>query len=45
VPVDLTGAFVIPGLIDLHGHLGNTVDLTQDRANYTRESVERDLRT
>jgi imidazolonepropionase-like amidohydrolase len=45
VPIDLTGAFVIPGLIDLHGHLGNTVDLTQDRANYTRESVERDLRT
>ena len=45
VPVDLAGSFVIPGLIDLHAHLGNTVDLTQDKANYTRESVERDLET
>jgi imidazolonepropionase-like amidohydrolase len=44
-PVDLAGGYVIPGLIDLHGHLGNTVDLTQDKANYTRESVERDLET
>ena len=45
VPVDLAGGFVIPGLIDLHAHLGNTVDLTQDKANYTRESVEHDLET
>jgi imidazolonepropionase-like amidohydrolase len=45
VPVDWSGAFVMPGLIDLHAHLGNTVDLTQDKANYTRESVERDLAT
>ena len=45
VPADLAGGFVIPGLIDLHAHLGNTVDLTQDKANYTRESVERDLET
>src|SRR5688572_28317265 len=26
---DLAGAFVIPGLIDLHAHIGNTVDLVQ----------------
>lgn len=45
VPADLAGTFVIPGLIDLHAHLGNTVDLTQDKGNYTRQSVERDLET
>jgi len=28
--VDLTGKYVMPGIINLHGHLGNTVDLTQD---------------
>src|ERR1041385_3438576 len=27
--VNLTGKFVMPGIINLHGHLGNTVDLTQ----------------
>jgi imidazolonepropionase-like amidohydrolase len=42
---DLGGAFVIPGLINLHAHLGNTVDLTQDRTFHTRESIEKDLRT
>ncbi len=41
---DLDGAFVMPGLIDLHGHLGNTVDLVQDRKFHTRDSVEKDLR-
>ena len=25
--VDLTGKFVMPGIINLHGHVGNTVDL------------------
>src|SRR5687768_11345006 len=42
---DLDGAFVMPGLMDLHGHLGNTVDLVQDRKFHTRESVEKDLKT
>ena len=42
---DLNGAFVIPGLIDLHAHIGNTVDLVQDRKFHTRESVEKDLGT
>jgi imidazolonepropionase-like amidohydrolase len=28
--VDLAGKFVMPGIINLHGHIGNTVDLQQD---------------
>lgn len=44
-PTDLTGKHVMPGLMDLHVHLGNVVDLNQDKANYSRESVEKDLRT
>jgi len=43
--VDLTGKYVMPGIINLHGHLGNTVDLTQDAKFYTRESVEKNLAT
>jgi imidazolonepropionase-like amidohydrolase len=43
--VDLAGKYVTPGLIDLHVHLGNTVDLTQDVKNYTPASVDKDLRT
>src|SRR5580765_6024011 len=27
--MDLRGAFVMPGIINLHGHIGNTVDLKQ----------------
>lgn len=42
---DLGGGFLMPGLMDLHGHLGNTVDLVQDRTFHTRESVEKDLST
>jgi len=43
--VDLAGKFVMPGLINLHGHLGNTVGLRQDPSLYTRQSVENDLKT
>ena len=39
----LAGKFVMPGIINLHGHLGNTVDLAQDPKNYTRENVEKQL--
>lgn len=40
----LKGKFVMPGIINLHGHLGNTVDLTQDPKNFTRENVEKQLK-
>ena len=43
--IDLTGKFVMPGIINLHCHLGNVVDLTQDRKFYTRQNVEKDLNT
>ena len=42
---DLNGAFVIPGLMNLHAHLGNTVDLVQDSKFHTRQSIEKDLKT
>src|SRR5260370_41711018 len=43
--IDLSGKFVMPGIINLHGHLGNVIDLTQDPKYYTRENVEKDLST
>src|SRR5579864_111981 len=42
--VDLAGKYVMPGIINLHGHLGNVVDLTQDPEFYTRQNVENNLR-
>jgi imidazolonepropionase-like amidohydrolase len=39
----LEGRYVIPGLIDTHVHLANVQDMVQDRAFFTRESVEREL--
>jgi imidazolonepropionase-like amidohydrolase len=43
--VDLTGKFVMPGIINLHGHVGGTVGLAQDPKFYTRENVEKQLHT
>jgi imidazolonepropionase-like amidohydrolase len=43
--IDLTGKFVIPGMVNLHGHVGATVDMQQSAQLYSRENVERDLRT
>jgi imidazolonepropionase-like amidohydrolase len=40
----LTGKYVMPGLINLHGHVGNTLGLAQDPKNYTRENVESQLK-
>ncbi len=38
------GKYVMPGIINLHGHLGNTLELTQDPKNFTRENVEKQLK-
>jgi imidazolonepropionase-like amidohydrolase len=43
--MDLAGKYVIPGIINLHGHLGNVIDLTQDPKNFTRENLEKNLKT
>ena len=43
--VDLSGAFVMPGMINLHGHVGNTIDLDQNAKNFTRENIEKNLKT
>ena len=40
----LAGKFVMPGIINLHGHLGNTLDLAQDPKNFTPENVEKQLK-
>jgi imidazolonepropionase-like amidohydrolase len=43
--VDLAGKYIMPGIINLHGHVGNTAGLTQDPKNYTRENLDHNLRT
>jgi imidazolonepropionase-like amidohydrolase len=43
--VDLSGKFVMPGIINLHAHLGTTKDMAQDIKFFTRESVEQHLQT
>jgi imidazolonepropionase-like amidohydrolase len=42
--VELRGKFVMPGIINLHGHLGNTIGLAQDPKNFTRENLEKNLK-
>ena len=44
-PHDLTGKYVMPGLIDLHTHIAESDGLVQDpKRTFTRENVERELR-
>lgn len=43
--IDLTGKYVMPGIVDLHTHLGATVDLQQSADNLTEKNVEHDLKT
>ena len=43
--LNLAGRFVMPGIINLHGHLGNTRGLTQDPKNFTRENLDQNLKT
>ena len=42
--LDLTGKTVMPGIINLHGHVGLVKGLTQARENYTRDNIEAHLR-
>ena len=37
--IDLPGKFIIPGLIDLHCHVGSVKGLTSSPSNYTEENV------
>lgn len=43
--VDCSGKYVMPGIINLHGHIGNTVGLKQDATFFTRENIEKNLKT
>jgi imidazolonepropionase-like amidohydrolase len=45
VRVDLSGKFVMPGIINLHGHLGNVKGVKQDQSFYTRENLDKQLAT
>jgi imidazolonepropionase-like amidohydrolase len=42
---DLKGRYVMPGIINLHGHVGNVLGLVQDPKNYTRANAENNLKT
>jgi imidazolonepropionase-like amidohydrolase len=42
--IDLTGKYVMPGLIDSHVHLGLVQDIAKDIKFYSRDSVEAQLR-
>jgi imidazolonepropionase-like amidohydrolase len=43
--IDLQGKYVMPGLINLHVHLGATIGLDQNEKFFTPENVEKDLKT
>lgn len=43
--VDLTGKYVMPGIIDGHVHVGMMKDVAQDVKFYDRANVEADLKT
>jgi imidazolonepropionase-like amidohydrolase len=42
--IDLTGKYLLPGLIDGHVHLALTQDQAQKASNFTAANIEKDLR-
>lgn len=44
-PVNMRGKTIVPGIINMHGHVGATKGLVQDAANFTRDNVIANLRT
>jgi imidazolonepropionase-like amidohydrolase len=42
--IELTGRYVMPGIINLHCHLGNTIGLEQNAKFFTRDNVEKNLK-
>jgi imidazolonepropionase-like amidohydrolase len=42
---DLQGKYMMPGIINLHVHLGATIGLDQNEKFFTVENVEKDLKT
>ena len=42
--IDLSGKYVMPGIMNMHGHLGNVIDFVQDPKNFTRENAEKQLK-
>jgi imidazolonepropionase-like amidohydrolase len=43
--VDCSGKYIMPGIVNLHGHVGNVTGLKQDARFFTRENVGRNLKT
>jgi imidazolonepropionase-like amidohydrolase len=43
--IDGMGKFLVPGLIDLHVHLGTRAGASYNAADYTRERIEENLNT
>jgi imidazolonepropionase-like amidohydrolase len=43
--IGLSGRYVMPGIINLHGHVGNTIGLEQNAKFFTRENIEKNLKT
>lgn len=43
--IEATGKYIMPGIVNLHGHLGNVIDLKQDASYFTRENVAKNLHT
>ncbi len=43
--IDMTGKFIMPGIINVHGHVGLTKGLDQDPSFYSRDIIEDNLKT